>query len=472
MIELPNDAWIQLIWVIGALLTIIVFSLRIPGVARVFLLAQVVYWALSYVARPTMLLIVQPVPRYGDNLADPRLYVVGYELGIAEALKPVVFGLWIYAAIVCAYSVWVRSRDREWPDSTPAKEPSHIILQTLWVALALGLGARMAAFAAGLGTEAGQTESAFPVLDLLTLFASIGAIGLIVYYRSASTGMTLAVIGALAGVELVWSIATESKTPIMGAALAVIIRFAILGWSWRKVGVLTGIGVLGVVGFSWLQSFKVTPAARAEAQLLDASYPEGLRPFLSILRRFDLLEAATDVYYLHGERWLSPALYIRSALESMVPSQVIGEKLQSGTAWAQEVRGISVDMTQISVSLAEGNINEGYVIGGHMGVIVALLFSFALLVAASRALCSRNIVAIVTLGLTCIEFPILFERGVLGSMETVGKMLQLGIAFWVLKVCVKRYNDLRRKARPAPFNPANEPETVNLNPGLVLSVKE
>lgn len=101
---------IELVLVGTALITIVVAAAYIRGVARVFLIAQAVYWALSYIARPLVLLAVQPRPRYADNIADPRLAAIGYDRGIAEVLQPVAFGLWVYAGAAVAYAIWARRR--------------------------------------------------------------------------------------------------------------------------------------------------------------------------------------------------------------------------------------------------------------------------------------------------------------------------------------------------------------------------
>lgn len=361
-----SGAFTMLTATAAALLTIAVAAVRTPGVARVFLLTQVVYWSLSYLARPIVLVWVQPEPGFGDNVADPRLAGIGYDHGIETVMAPVVVGLWVYAALAVAYALWVRHRGKS---RSPDLAPAAALVPTLAAVFVLGMIGRFAALATGSAGSAGDVDSSNPVLSGVATLAAVGAIGLIVYYRSADRMRTIAVIGGLLLVQLQWTVAVESKSPIMGAALALAVRFALDGWTRRRVLGVVGLSIVAVGGFGWLQSIKLSEGAVAATVAADAQYPAVIQPFMSILRRFDLLAAATDAYYMGGRPWLSTGEVLQYTLQSLVPAQLLGvEKFHSGTAWADEVRGSSVDMTRVSVSLAEGNINEGYVLGGYAGV--------------------------------------------------------------------------------------------------------
>ncbi|WP_378742134.1 hypothetical protein [Nocardia brasiliensis] len=433
-----------------ALATIVVAATTIPGVARVFLIAQAAFWSLSYLARPLVLLWVRPEPRYGDNVPDPRLAEFGYDRGIALVLEHVAFGLWVYAGLVVAYALWARRRPRA---ELPALSGDPDFVPTLAAMYGVGLFGRAASIATGTVGGAGEVDSANPILSFVAILATISALGLIIFVRPSRPATTGLIIGGLLLGELAWTAVVESKTPIIGAALAVAIRFAILGWTRTKAVSVAAIAVLGIGGFGWLQSLKQTEYAKAEAALTDSSYPPLIQPFLSILRRFDLLEAATDAYYHGPGFWLTPAEALRNAVTSLVPSQLLGTaKFQSGTAWAQEVRGASVDMTKVSVSLAEGNLNEGYVLGGYPGVAVCAGFTFLLLLAWAKALYSRYY-PVVVLGLAMTGSSALFERGILGSMENLGKFLQAAVLGWLISLLVREY---RRRTRPEP-PPVTEP---------------
>ncbi|WP_280356911.1 hypothetical protein [Nocardia otitidiscaviarum] len=440
--------------VAGALATIVGAALFLPGVVRIFLIAQVAHWSLSYVARPVVLLWTRPMPHYGDNVPDPRLAEFGYDDGIALVLEPVVFGLWFYAALVVAYTVWTRYRGGETATATPPLIDNPVFVPTLVVLYVLGTLGRLAAVATGTTGKAGELESPNPIINLITILATLGAVGLLVYFRSDNSRTVLLVLGALCFGELLWTATVQSKTPIMGAALAIAVRCAMTGWTRAKVVGILALSALAVTAFGWLQSLKTTAAAKADAERIDANYPPIVRPFLSLLRRFDLLEAATDAYWAGPGSWLTPAEVLRHAFESLIPTQLLGqEKFRAGAAWAEQVRGASVDMSTVSVSLAEGNINEGYVLGGYTGVAVGVSFTFILLLLWRRALYSRHL-AFAVLGLALIEVPVLFERGILGSIETLGKYLQAVVLTWMVYLVVGEY---RRRVTELAGYPAAPP---------------
>ncbi|RDI55815.1 hypothetical protein [Nocardia mexicana] len=438
--------------VAGALASMVVAAFWLSGPIRIFLIAQVAHWTLSYLARPAVLLWVQPQPRYGDNIPDPRLAQLGYDHGIAAVLQPVVFGLWLYAGLVVAYTIWSRRRETR-PGGETARLPfvhfAHdpVFIRTLGILYGIGTLGRLVAVATGNNGRAGELESPNPVINLVTLLATLGAVGIIVYVRTATARTTLLIIAALTCGELLWTAAVQSKTPIVGAALAIAVRCAMTGWTRAKVAAVLAITALAVGGFGWLQSLKATDTAKAEAAVGDSGYPAAVRPFLSLLRRFDGLEAATDAYYAGPRSWLAPPEVLLHAVQSLIPTQLLGaEKFRSGAAWADAVRGGSVDMTQVSVSLAEGNINEGYVLGGYLGVALGVSITFVLLLGWTRALYSRHL-AMPVLALAMIEVPVLFERGMLGTVETLGKYLQAVVLVWVTYLLIAEY---RRQAAERP----------------------
>jgi hypothetical protein len=429
---------------VAALVALTIAAMHIRGVARVFLLAQVVYWGLSYVARPIVLLWAQPEARFADNIADPRLANIGYEHGIVMVLRPVVFGLWFYAVVVVVYAIWRHGRG---PESSAQLGGTDLIPTFMTVYLVGSVG-RVVAYVSGSAGAAGDIQSSNALLSFVAQLATAGALGLIIFFRPKERRLSVAVLGGLLLLELLWTVAVQSKTPIMGAALAVAVRLAMRGWTGRRVLAIAAVSIGGIGGFGWLQALKQPGDASASA-IIDSQYPVLVQPFLSILRRFDLLEAATDAYYMAGRPWLSIDEVLRYVAESFVPAQLLGsDKFRSGTAWATDVRGASVDMTRVSVSLADGNINEGYVLGGYIGVSIGVSFTFGLLLFAVRALHARYIV-LIALGLALTESPVLFERGILGSIEVIGKSLQVALLLWIINWAVREFRRHVRHGRDA-----------------------
>lgn len=442
----------------AALASLVVASIFVPGVAKVFLLAQTAYWSLSYVFRPIVLLWTLPTPQFADSLADPRLATIGYDRAIAEVLQPVIFGLWFYVALVVAYVLFVRWRGFTDRTSLTAAATDPNFFPSMATIYVMGLGGRFVSFATGNTGSAGEVTSGNPLLDFAATMATVGALALIVFARPAKTWQTTVLLGGLVGMELVWTVVVESKTPILGAALAMAVRFALIGWTRATVLGVAGIAVTAGGAFGILQSLKVDAGAAAISAPAEASYPAIIQPLLPILRRFDLLEAATDAYFMQGREWISHGDVLKNSLLNFVPSQILGaEKFQSGTAWASQVRGSSVDMTNVSVSLAEGNISEGFVFAGYAGVMVTMTFTFVMVLLAVRMLLARNFILVV-LGLTLVEYPVLFERGILGTTESLGKSLQLAILVWIVALFVGEYI---RQSKETPPPTVHVPDDIS-----------
>ncbi|MFJ4654233.1 hypothetical protein ACIP5Y_23445 [Nocardia sp. NPDC088792] len=445
------DPYAEIAAISAGLVVLACCACLLPGVIRVLLIGQSAYWAMSYIARPLVLLTTRPEPRFGDNVADPRLAAMGYDRGIAAALQPVAYGILVYAGLVAALTVWARKRRWAASDSRMAGQPE--LMATLGVIYLIGSLGRIASILTGTVARAGEVQTASPALSLITLLASIGSLGLIVLIRPARSWQTVAVIAGLTVGELLWTVAIESKTPIMGAALAIAIRFAMTGWNRTKTIAVVTIAVVAIGAFGALQSLKETPELKAQAASANSAYPPSVQPFLGLLRRFDLLEAATDACFAGPGSWLSPGQVLSHGVASLLPAQVLGSsKMQAGTAWAEQIRGGSVDMSEVSVSLAEGNINEGYVLGGAAGVTVEVIFTFVILLLWAAALSGRRIVPIV-LGLALSENPVVFERGILGTFEVIGKYLQAVVLIWIIHLAVVEFQH-RRAVLVAPPVPA------------------
>ncbi|EFV14038.1 hypothetical protein [Segniliparus rugosus] len=433
-----------------ALIVLVLLAVAAKGVARILLLTQVVYWGVAFVGRSVLLLKTTPEPSFGDNIADPRLKSIGYDYGIAHVLGTVEHSLWVYVALVAAFVVAQRLAG---PAPDPLPRQSSLTMATLATIWGLGMLARAGAYLTGSISKAGEVHNANPYLDILSTLCSIGALGIILYFHSESWWTELAVIGFFTASQLIWGIAEESKSPFMGAVLALAVRYLSTGMSRAK---LAGIGAGGfavVSLFGWMQAMKsserATTMVNSAGLTYNLSYPEPVRPYLSIFRRFDLLEAATDVYYMNGQSWKRPADIARSAVVNLVPQQLGAVKVQSGPDWAQHVRGKSVDMSTISVSLAEGHLNEGYLMAGTSGVVLESLFVLGMIALVARCLRSRDNPVALTLGILFVSLPPLFERGVLGITETLGKSVQQCAIVGIIALSLWLCRELGERARTA-----------------------
>ena len=427
------------------LVALLVLGVLARGIPRVLLVTQSIFWFLAYVPRPLLLLAVTPQPTFGDDLADPRLAVTGYDYNVAHVLAPVATGLWIYVALVAVFVVWQRMTPN---GQRVLQQQSSTTVATLVAVWLGGAVVRAYSYLTGQAATAGQVTAGNPYLTFLTDAGAIGAIGVIVYLRLASPRLTVAVIACAMGGELVWGMAEQSKTPFIGAVLAMVVRLSATKLTRSRVMAIVAAGVgVGAI-FGWLQSFKVDAATEQATAGADAAYPAAIQPLLSIMRRFDLFAASTDSYFLDGRPYLSVHDVWTRILLNCIPQQLGVEKIQSGTDWAHRVRGSSVDMANVSVSLAEGHLNEGYAVHGYLGVALESVFVIAMIAAVSMALTSRSI-PLIAIGLSFVSVPALFERGALGMSETLGKSLQQAALVSVLALAIWLMRELHARRRPS-----------------------
>ncbi|MDP0398831.1 hypothetical protein [Tsukamurella strandjordii] len=393
------------------------------GAPRVLLLIQSAYWTISFIARPVLLLVATPAPSFGDNIADTRLFHAGYDRGIAQVLPPVTSGLWIYVACVAAFVLFQRLQppDRR-PDADLPKQ-SAAVIATFVVLWCVGLAARGFAYLTGTVSRAGEVAAANPYLSIFTGMGAIGAAALILYLRLDSPRWNAVAIAVLVGGEFAWGVVQSSKTPFMGALMAVTVRLLLTGFT-KMRAVLLAVGGIGAVGvFGALQGLKVGATTAHLTSGIDAPYPPAWGPLLPLIRRFDLFEAATDNTFYRGPGYLDISDVLLRMPMNLIPAQLGVDKKLAGPDWAERVRASSVDMSGVQVSLAEGHINEGIRIGGTSGVLVESILVLLAVCAVSRCLRGRS-VPVLTMGVVFVALPALFERGALGISEVAGKGLQ------------------------------------------------
>jgi hypothetical protein len=95
--------WLLVLAAAGCCVALVWLGTRWRGILGGLLIVQGLYWLLGYVARPAVLLLVQPSPRFGDFLADVRLASVGYESSVFDVLRPIAVGLLTFTVCVIAF---------------------------------------------------------------------------------------------------------------------------------------------------------------------------------------------------------------------------------------------------------------------------------------------------------------------------------------------------------------------------------
>lgn len=402
-------------------------GLRHKGVLGVIFIGQAGYWLISYVMRPGILLLFQPAPRFGDSVADPRIASGGYETFMPQILSSIAIGIGCYVFFACII-VWALGRKKAAPtllgfSGVSAQTAS---LYTFLVSYSVGWLFRVASL----------TTPSNSLIDTVSGLAIVGAAGIIVFLPSRPGGRTVVLFAAFIG-ELGWSVLSASKTPIIAAALCLAMRWSISGWGRKRVSSAVFVMICGIFAFPALQRIKTSDETQHVLQAADVSYPTYIQPLMSVVRRFDLFSAVTDATLLESSRWMSTTEFLFRIMDSFIPQALLAhEKIGVGTLWSTQVRSYSLGTANENVSLAEGFVAEGYALGGYAGVVFGALFILMLAVFVAW-LVSHKQVFLSSLGLLLVSFPVLFERGILGSVETIGKSLQIAFLVWLLSLVVQ-----------------------------------
>ncbi len=385
---------------------------------------QAVYWFVGYVARSCVLLMIQPEPVRNDSLADERLVTPTYSDGLLPILKIVVVAEAAFLAAIVIFTVVTGIREE---DSSRALTDRPDSSRGLAIPVLFGiLMISRLAWLAGV-------RSAY-ITTLLGLAPVV--IGLIFLGDERPNWRRWLLL--LLVTELVWSFAFQSKTPIFALIFAFLLR--------RRTGA-SRIGFRGVLValvsvpalllcFVYIQSVKQSEGVRSDLASVDARYPAELRPYLPVLRRFDLLQAVTDASYASG-KWISPTQALERGAVSFIPRPLNPDKEQNaGKTWLLEVRALSVDVIPGN-SLAEGTAAEGFAISGYFGAIVEASLLALAVVYFGRTVYSRSLFS------SCLAFPIVLspmleERGMLGLVDGIGKAWQVAALVVLVSVVVAR----------------------------------
>jgi hypothetical protein len=388
-------------------------------VLAVLVSVQCTYWAIAYLGRGITLLAVQPRPRLNDSIADARLFVDNYGDTLAQVLWLVDAGLAFYITTLFL----LRSRVNRVSMSERICPVAIAALVYL-----VGWGCRIAQlgeFAAG------------PVVSSLALFGPLGAGLLLVKCSDIRTKVDFGLAFlALFVAETLYAALIGSKTPVMAVLLFAALGLAMRGW---KIGTLLAIfgAAAFVVLFAALQSLKTVDRVSGALARVDSYYPLVARPFLPLMRRFDLLSAATDAVVKPEASWLGWD-YLLRLLHGLVPFLTPAEWVPyetAGLSWTAEVRSYSLPQAGQSVSLAEGFAAEGYAWLGWIGVILLACATAVLTVTLSRLVGSEK-PFLFSAALLMLSQPTIFERGLQGAAEAAGQSVQAAFAFtavwWLL----------------------------------------
>lgn len=421
-----------------------IVGLRTRGILGALLLVQTAYWLVSFILRPLVLLSVQPKPRYGDPIADFRLFRDGYADSLGTVLLPVLVGLSTYLI----FMIFASKHARDWVVRAEVSELAlYGLLLVGWVFRCLQL--------------------AFPsssVLITASFTGSVAAGGLILL-SSRSPSPRLVVF--LVSTEFLWSYLSAVKAPIFSVLLWLALRRLVDNKKFPLKSISL-LAFISAVSFVVIQNVKTSSGRLDDVSDIERYYPALVQPLLPVVRRFDLLNAASDASFAGAASWMNVSRAAIYALQAFVPQQLTGsDKGENiGRLWGAEVSSISNPAASGQTYLAQNPAAEGWVIAGWPGVIVECLLVGAIVILVAAFLHSRS-PFLAMWGLAATSQPYIFERGVLGVSAGLGKSLQVAIvSFLVISILAWFFSKWRLADCAPTSNSHGDHGTSNVIGGL------
>jgi hypothetical protein len=404
--------FVVLVGITAALSVVLWQSARWDPITKTSLRVLVAFLALSYLARPLAVLWDKPSWPSPHPLADYRLVWIGYGEGLVRVLTPVAVGL---AAGVVTLSLGRRWAERHVGVVSRQRAP----WRPEWSA------ALVCTFMVG---WAGRLLSErLPLLDSLAAFATPSLCLLIVFagWRRSAVG-TLMIVPACLG-ELAWAVHTASKSPITAILFAGLL-WAVIDTDRRtRHRAYAVAGALGLAIFFIVQPLKGAYESHAETYSTHFRGPAGDLA-LTLLRRSDMISAVTDAESTAKPASFQPKHYAQRLVAGLLPDgALVGSAVPtSGVVWTRDLRAASNPHQYLDLSLAEGPVAEGLVVGGRAGAIVASVVMMIALLMASRGVASSSIFVRCICGLLLFSTT-LFERGPLALAEGIGEGVQFAV---------------------------------------------
>lgn len=409
---------------------------RFGGATALLLIAQAVFWCLSFVLRPLFLIVVHPSD--STLLADPRLAANEYSYVMTQVLWLSLLGVFSY--VVALSLLYVRQVRRGQRDRTSNAHLSMSSREIVWAGVGL--------WAIGWIGRWSILSGSGSFLEQLSPMAVTGAVLLILGVRSKSR--TSPAVGAVLALEVIWSLNFESKAALVLPVMAICLRWILLDRVRQLLRALPVVVVGLLAGFFGIQSIR---GILTSSHVDEISVAVGGNPFaayiVGLLQRFDGFSSVTDAVYLGAGNWLSTGEYLSRVLSNMVPKFGATQLGTVGQLWTREVRAVSVPTQYLDVPIAAGPTAEGYAMWGYIGVILLNSLLAIMVVVLGRALVSHKTFAIIFSVSMAFNTGI-FEIALQGWAGSINKSVQALLVALPFVLVARMRND--RAIRKAPRN--------------------
>ena len=399
--------------------------IKYDGAIKFIVIGQLSFMFLGLVVRPIVLFLKQPNPEFGDAFADARLIVSGsYNLALQQIGIHILFGVLTYCLFLAKFEKLAKFKVQS---SVDLKNQ----LKTLPIFLFL-----VVTFIANLLEYTGIIQSRFLTWISVAALpcAGIALQAIMLNYSEFLTRILLTSI--VAAHSLGVSILMESKSPIFFFLFVLIFvnvtdrdqnRKKFFSVKYLSFGGL--VVASGYFLFTYVQSIKDGDELTSLNSEIGQKYFGRIPSIYTVLKRFDLFRAVSDVWYVGEGYWYSFSGFIRIMFESMEWN--FGSLAPNfGGQWAINVlhRSPNTEFSPV-VSLSQSAVAEGWLLGGYIGIVFTTMTLAMITVAIAKMIDA-------TLFLKCVGFYVIgsnsiFEGGVVANLESISTGVRTAIIIWM-----------------------------------------
>jgi hypothetical protein len=284
--------------------------------------------------------------------------------------------------------------------------------------------------------------------------AALPCIGLAIQLtlqKSLSGLNNFSLIALIGMVAFALSVLQASKSPIFFYIFMVlIVNYEKLKvrpgfrFSPKFIGITGLMAAAGILIFPFIQNLKDGAQTTTLNNQIGQKYFGNFSAIYTILKRFDLFRAVSDVWFVGEGTWYTFSEYIgimRGALEwnfgTMAPN--------FGGQWAINVLERSSDTTFSGVvSLSQSAIAEGWLLGGFIGISFTCIL-FSMIIVSIGAMTNGNLFSRL-IALYVISSNSIFEGGVVANLESLSTGARTAKLAWIALVALSGITTNRTKS--------------------------
>ena len=398
---------------------------RTDGPLKYLVIGHFVFVFLGLIIRPLILWVIQPSPEFGDAFADARLIQNGsynqalFEIGIRTLFWIFIFGLCLELSQRILIS---RKQSQGTSKFNLGLTPILILLFFTLLANFIEYG--------------GFFDSRVLTWISVSALPCVGLAVQVIFNQGFSGVHKLLMVSLIGSVALALSVMTTSKSPIMFFIFVVLLVNHIsksgkssLRLTPRFLSLAGFMMVGGYVVFTFIQELKDGEALTSLNSEIGQKYFGRFYSLYTILKRFDLFRAVSDVWYVGEGAWYSLEEYFQIMVSSLEWNYGT-EAPNFGGQWAINVLQHSSDSTFAPVvSLSQSAFAEGWLLGGLSGMVLTSLLMSGIMVCVAVMITGTLFFRLIAFYI--ISSNSIFEGGVVANLESLSTGVRTGIVAWL-----------------------------------------